>query len=84
LVAAHSRTGLTLSGSGFLTSGAALLGGANDQVGEIVTEPRRRLAVITTAGRFAPAASFRRSGAQERVKLRVNVAIRVHVIVRPH
>jgi hypothetical protein len=43
-----------------LTSGAALLCGANDQIGEIVAEPRWRLATITAAWRLAPAASLRR------------------------
>jgi hypothetical protein len=67
-----------------LTSGTTLLCGANDQIGEIVAEPWRWLAVFTTAGRLAPAASLRRSGVQEFVELCVNVAIRVRVVVGPH
>lgn len=65
-----------------MASGAALLCGANDQIREIVAESRWRLAVFTAAWRLAPAASLRRNGAQERVELRVNIAIRVRVIMR--
>jgi hypothetical protein len=70
--------------SGPSASASSLLCSANDQIGEIVTEPRWGLAVVIAAWRFIPAASLRREGVQELVQLRVDVAIRVGVIVRSY
>jgi hypothetical protein len=70
------------SGSGLPAYRAVPPCGANDQIREIVAEPRRRLAVVAAARRLMPTAPLQWGSVQQLVKLRVDVAIRVCVIVR--
>jgi len=86
LPGSSSRRGFRYSWpcSGSLSPGAALLRDTNDQIGQIVAKTKWRLAVFTAAWRLTPAASLRRGSVHELVEARVNVAIRVRVIMRPN
>jgi hypothetical protein len=63
---------------------SALLCGPDDQLSEIVSESRWRLAVFATAWRFASAGPLRGNGIQDPIEFRVDIAIRIHVIMRPN
>ena len=83
LPGSSARRAATSPGCGSLAPGATLLRDADDQIGEIVTKPRRGLAVFSAAWRLSPVASLRGRSSQDLVELRVNVAIRVPVVMRP-